>query len=66
MKTKKRVRPPVRIEVTPEDRFHLINDAAYFRMLRRGRRRDDATDEAGCWEEVEGEIDSILAAHRAN
>ena len=53
------------VTVTPEERYHLINDVAYFREIRRGRRGDKAADPAGSWRDAEAEIDSVLLRPRA-
>jgi len=51
--------PPV--AVTPEERYHMINDAAYFRALKhRQESGDDAEDPAESWCEVQAEIDAVL------
>ena len=65
MKAKKTTKPAPRVEVTAEERYHLINDAAYFRSMRRGGAEAAGNDEpAECWCEVEAEIDSVLKQHR--
>jgi hypothetical protein len=65
MKAKKTVRPAPRVEVTPEERYRLINDAAYFRSVRRAKPGAGAQDGAAeVWCEVEAEIDTVLKQHR--
>lgn len=54
-----------RIVVTPEERYRLINDAAYFREARHQRESDKPGDAAGSWCEVEAEIDTVLKQHHA-
>ena len=51
--------------VTPEERYHMINDAAYFRRLNHRREGGTPEEQAGSWCEVESEIDSVLKKHRA-
>ena len=48
------------IIVTPEQRYHLINDVTCFRALKKAAEGVD--DPARCWCEVEGEIDEILTS----
>jgi hypothetical protein len=57
-----RVPPPA---VTPEERYHMINDAAYFRSLKHRQESGCAEDEAQSWCEVEAEIDDVLKKHHA-
>ena len=54
--------PPV---VTPEERYHMINDAACFRSLKLRQKAGRAADEAEAWCEVEAEIDDVLQQHHA-
>ena len=67
MKSKKgvpSVSPVSPVEITAEERYHLINDAAYFRATgRRHNRRSDDDTQAESWCEVEAEIDSVLKQH---
>ena len=67
MKSKKGTPPVPPVEVTAEERYHLINDAAYFRAAERrhNRRSDDDDVQAESWCEVESEIDLILKQHGA-
>ena len=51
------------IGIPPETRFHLINDAAYFRGLQKARADGGAVDHAGAWCEVEAEIDAVIRKH---
>lgn len=60
--TKRRVAP---IAVTPEQRYHMISDAAYFRNLKHRQDAGEAEDEAESWREVEAEVDEILRHHHA-
>ena len=55
--TKKRA-PPV--AVTPEQRDHIISDAAYFRALKHQQEAGKAEDVAETWCEVEAEVDAVL------
>jgi hypothetical protein len=55
--------PPV--VVTPEPRYHMISDAAYFRTLKHQQETGEADDEAESWCEVEAEVDEILKRHHA-
>jgi hypothetical protein len=65
MKAKKsRTRAPV-IEITAEERYHLINDAAYFRSMQRQKIGERVEDPAEPWCEVEAEIDGVLKQHHA-
>lgn len=66
MKSKKHAPPVPPVEVTAEERYHLINDAAYFRATGRRRRAPGEADaQAESWCEVEAEIDSVLKQHGA-
>ena len=59
-KSTPRKRAP-RIVVTPEERYPMLNDAAYFRVLRRRQAGSDyAEDPAESWCEVQAEIDAVL------
>ncbi len=50
-----------RVAVTHEERYHMINDAAYFRVLKhRQETGDDAEDPAESWCEIQAEIDAVL------
>jgi len=51
--------------VTPEERYHMINDAAYFRTLKHLQESGHAEDDAEAWCEVEAEIDDVLKKHHA-
>lgn len=62
-KTAKHPAPP--IEVTAEERYHLINDAAYFRSLQHRAEAKHPEDEAASWCECEAEIDGVLKQHHA-
>ena len=53
-----------RVVVTPEERYRLINDAAYFREAKH-HRVSGKPDAAGSWCEVEAEIDTVLKQHHA-
>ena len=55
-----------RVVVTPEQRFHMINDAAYFRALKHQQDTGEAEDAAESWCEVEAEIDAILEHRHAD
>ena len=57
---RKRAPPPV---VTPEERYHMINDAAYFRALKHSQETGHAEDQAESWCEAESEIDGVLKKH---
>jgi hypothetical protein len=60
---KTRARTP-RVAVTPEERYRLINDAAYFREVKH-QRESGKPDVAESWCEVEAEIDKVLKQHHA-
>jgi hypothetical protein len=51
--------------VEPEQRYHLINDAAYFRAMGRRLQTGKVEDQADSWCEVEAEIDAVLKRHHA-
>ena len=64
MKSKKGTPPVPPVEVTAEERYHLINDAAYFRAPGRRKPLPGGSDEqAEPWCDVESEIDTILEQH---
>lgn len=63
MRAKKRIRKSSPVEVTPEERYHLINDAAYFRSLQQREGTGQSKDEAEAWCEVASEIDALLKQH---
>jgi hypothetical protein len=68
MKAKKNLEEVPPIEVTAEARYHLINDAAYFRSMGHGGPRADAIaidEQAQSWCEAEAEIDAVLKQHHA-
>jgi hypothetical protein len=67
MKAKKsrKQAPPPPVEITAEERYHLINDAAYFRSLQHQKDTKPAEDPAQSWCEVEEEIDGVLKEHHA-
>jgi hypothetical protein len=54
---------PVKLEITPEIRFHLINDAAYFREMQNIIAGKKPCDSARAWCEVEAEIDAVIRKH---
>ena len=55
-----------RVAVTPEERYHMINDAAYFRTLKhRQATGDHGEDPADSWCEVQAEIDAVLKCRNA-
>ena len=56
-KTAKRAAP---VEVTPEERYHLINDVAYFRAIEHARRGGKSEDPAESWCEAEAAIDAVI------
>ena len=49
MKSKRRRTGAAPVEVTAEQRFHLINDVAYFRSLQQRAEPLSADDPARCW-----------------
>ena len=51
--------------VTPEERYHMINDAAYFRALKHRQETGEPEDQAASWCQVECEIDGVLKKHDA-
>lgn len=53
------------IEVTPEQRYHMINDAAYFRAIKENLDQGAIDDQAQPWCEVEAEIDAVLKKRHA-
>ena len=57
-------KPAPRVVVTPEERYRLINDAAYFREVKH-QSESGKPDVAGSWCEVEAEIDTVLTQHHA-
>ena len=61
-KTSRKRAPPV--EITAEERYHLINDAAYFRALQQKQGSKKPADQAQAWCAVESEIDAVLKKHR--
>ena len=63
MKEKRATADPPKIEISPEMRFHLINDAAYFRAVKNAQSRGKTADYASAWCEVEAEIDSVIRKH---
>ena len=58
--TRKRAVP---VEVTAEQRFHMVNDAAYFRAMKHQQEAGAPEDDAESWCEVEAEIDDVLKQH---
>jgi len=60
MRKRKAVKPAVPVEVTPEERYHLINDVAYFRAIERARRSGKSEDPAESWCEAEAAIDAVI------
>jgi hypothetical protein len=62
-KRKTKTRAP-RVVVTPEERYRLINDAAYFREVKH-QSESSKPDVTGSWCEVEAEIDTVLKQHHA-
>ena len=54
------------VEVTPEERYHMINDVAYFRAAQKMSGDKIPQDQADAWCEVESEIDAILKRHHAD
>jgi len=53
--------PP--LEVTPEQRYHIVNDAAYFRAMKHQQETGKGDDQAESWCEVEAEITEVLKRH---
>ena len=49
-----------RVEITPEQRYHMVNDVAYFRALKQRQETGSVEDQAVSWCQVEGEIDTML------
>jgi hypothetical protein len=56
---------PSPIEVTAEERYHLINDAAYFRSIGHEGEAGASDEQAQSWCEAEAEIDEVLKQHHA-
>jgi hypothetical protein len=54
-----------RVAVTPEQRYHMINDAAYFRAIKHQLESGQAEDPAEFWCEVEAEIDTVFKHRNA-
>ena len=54
-----------RVAVSAEQRYRMINDAAYFRVVRRQQESGKPEDQARCWCEVEAEIDAVLKGKNA-
>ena len=54
-----------RVEITPEQRYHMVNDAAYFRALKHRQETGKTEDQAASWCQVEAEIDVVLKSHHA-
>ncbi len=65
MKSKKSTKQAPPLEITAEERYHLINDAAYFRSLQHQEETRPADDPAESWCEAEAEIDGVLKQHHA-
>ncbi|MEO8441298.1 MAG: hypothetical protein ABI547_02310 [Betaproteobacteria bacterium] len=65
MKAKHTSKPAPPIEITAEERYHLINDAVYFRSLQHQSGTEHPADQAESWCEVESEIDGVLKQHHA-
>jgi len=65
MNAKQTSKPTPPIQITAEERYHLINDAAYFRSLQHQPGREHPGDQAESWCEVELEIDGVLGQHHA-
>jgi len=65
MRKRRAVKCAPAVTVTPEERYHLINDVAYFREIEYEHRGGKAEGPAGPWCEVEAEIDSVLKRPRA-
>jgi hypothetical protein len=54
-----------KIAITPEQRYHMVNDAAYFRAMKHRQETGGDEDDAESWCEIESEIDSVLKRHHA-
>lgn len=65
MKAKKSRKRAPAVEVTADERYHLINDAAYFRTLQQQPESKNPAGQAQAWCAVEAEIDAILKKHHA-
>ena len=65
MKAKKTRKQAPTLEITAEERYHLINDAAYFRSLQHQGETKHPEDQAKTRCEVESEIDGALKQHQA-
>jgi hypothetical protein len=65
MKAKQTGKPAPPVEITAEERYHLINDAAYYRSLQHQTGVGHPEDTATAWCEVELEIDGVLKQHHA-
>lgn len=60
MRKRKTVKRAAPVEVTPEERYHLINDVAYFRAAGRSRRSGKQEDPAESWCEAEAAVDAVI------
>jgi hypothetical protein len=65
MTAKKTRKQTSALEVTNEERYHLINDVAYFRSLHHQGTAKLPEDQGECWCEAESEIDGVLKQHHA-
>jgi len=65
MNAKQKRKQAPTLEITAEERYHLINDAAYFRSLQHRGETKHPEDQAKTWCEVESEIDGVLKQHHA-
>ena len=53
MKAKKTRKQTSALEITREERYHLINDVAYFRSLHHQRTAKLPEDQGECWCEAD-------------
>ena len=60
---KKRVRTAKRVVITPEQRYHMVNDAAHFRSGKPGDRKGKPEDPAENWAKAQSDIDKVLKKH---
>jgi hypothetical protein len=54
-------KPEVTAQVTPEERWHMISEAAYYRAEKRGFVGGDSAED---WAEAEAQIDAELAKRK--
>ena len=63
MEKRKAAGPAPRIEVSPEQRQHLIDDVAYFRSIRLRQQEPASDNDTRARDEAEAEIDAVMKEH---